>query len=997
VFSGYRSLLGRNWLDGLLLLLLGATAFLLGCYELGDSDIWWHLRGGQWILENGRTPHLDPFTFGSADRLWVDIHWSYEIILALCYRAGGVAGLVLLGAVLGAAAVFIVVTARRREWSMAVSALCWLPTLVLLAFRLDPRPEMFSLLYLACYLAILWRADERPRLLWLLPFVQVLWSNVQGLFVLGPIVLGMYGTARGAAALWRRGQSQSAWTEEEKRRGKRFIAVLAVVALACLVNPYFARGAWFPFELFPKVTDPNNPYKKYIDELKSPAERVQESTMGVLGKDWFFLAFYFLFSLLALSFLYPAVWRASGGDSQRRWRVFLSAAIALLVLGTLTLRGDYPNWLQIIGDNIPLFYLIGGIAAGLALRRRNPSAALLAAVSGAALGSLLVWLDVSLLGKGRGLFSSVASAAEARVPFILAWAVAGAMILRWRADLFRLLLAGAFAYLSLQALQNWTRFALVAGTVMTWNFAEWAAAMRSSQPQESPNRARWLPACARLTLAAALGLWIVLLISDRFYIYSGFPRHFAFAEEPLAFAHDAVRFAGSPGLPERALVYGLDQTGVYDFHNAPRCKPFMDGRLEMPALRTFETYVNIEDWLATADPRWQDALKSLGDPLVLLGHEGLGRATAEALLLTHPNWRCVYFDALAAVFVPRDRVDQKAFPAIDFAARHFHETQRPSIPNLRRAATREAKALYNLSASLPQQTYPWNRRLPLLLHAHDRACLALEENKQRADVWIVLGNTYRDLNPNAATVYVASGAEWQSERDLGWAQATYCFRQAVELQPDNATAWRYLAMVYSRRRLIEAELAASEQWLRLDRKVPEAQRDRVKAMRRTFTAQTPHVDMQEPVLDAVSRLALAGRPISALERIEAAGQSSWPWPFAERVAALYMHLGRPAEARRVWREARDCPSPALRDCRLAISYWVELDFKSAMRCYLDAKEKEANLSEIWWGLARLHTQLGDAKAASEACRRGLSLKLPASQRMELEALQTFLALYAAKP
>jgi hypothetical protein len=81
VHSWRRAFSGWRLLDGLLLLALTAVVFLLGCYEMGDSDIWWHLRGGEWILEHGRVPGLDPFTFGSADKLWVDIHWSYEVLV----------------------------------------------------------------------------------------------------------------------------------------------------------------------------------------------------------------------------------------------------------------------------------------------------------------------------------------------------------------------------------------------------------------------------------------------------------------------------------------------------------------------------------------------------------------------------------------------------------------------------------------------------------------------------------------------------------------------------------------------------------------------------------------------------------------------------------------------------------------------------------------------------------------------------------------------------
>ena len=100
--------------------------------------------------------------------------------------------MILLAAGLCAAVAAAGLAARDRRWPTWVVAACWLPALVVMSARFAPRPELLSLLAMAGYLAILTRADARPAWLWLLPAVQVVWVNAHALFVLGPIILGLY-------------------------------------------------------------------------------------------------------------------------------------------------------------------------------------------------------------------------------------------------------------------------------------------------------------------------------------------------------------------------------------------------------------------------------------------------------------------------------------------------------------------------------------------------------------------------------------------------------------------------------------------------------------------------------------------------------------------------------------------------------------------------------------------------------------------------------------
>jgi tetratricopeptide (TPR) repeat protein len=985
----------KSWVDIALLVSLAMIAVLLGCYEMGDSDLWWHLRGGQWILEHGRVPDLDPFTFGSADRHWVDIHWSYEVIIALLYRWSGVAGLIVFAALAGGGAFLAAQSARRRSWPAVVVVACWLPALVLFAFRLDPRPEILSLLYLGCYVAVLWRVDDRPATVWLLVPIQILWVNAQGLFVFGPVLLLLFVAAHALPWLWRHEDVPAYrwWWHVGS-------ASLAVIA-ACLVNPYVLEGARFPFQLYPKVAEAGNIYKRYIDELMTPRDQVREASIAVAGTNWFFLAFYFLELLVPLSFLYPAVWRnlicgdlsphskrPKSGDSPPHskestplmWLGGLLGAMVLLLINLFTLSPRIvPAALLPLGDLVAPAFLLAGLWFAWHYRNGFRQAALMAAVGGAAMAGWIVWLRIAVAGGGAGILAGIDSAPQLTGLLIVLGLLATILLLRSGCSLFRLLLAGAFAYLGLQALQNWSRFALVAGVVLTWNFGEWAEELsRSWKSERLHTCVSW---CSRAGLSVVLGIWLTALLRDQYYVHTGEPRHFAFREQPLEFAHDAVLFAGKPGLPDRALVYGLGQTGLYTFHNAPERKTFMDGRLEMPDQKTFETYVAVEDWLRAKDPHWEKAVAAMGNPLILLEHTN--NYGAEAGLLMHPDWRCIYYDALASIFV-RNSTPAASFPPVDFAARHFADADAALVPADRGAAAREEKALFNLVASLPRSpALTWSRRIPMLWLALDRARLAVQEDHSRPDVWVLLGNCYWNVNPDLTHPPLRPGPEWQTEEGIYWAQATYCIRRALAIDPTQASAWRYLFGAYGARGMADAQLAAGRNWRHTDPKISAHDLDRIDALEQSLARSAPPSA-------AVSACLRQGLVEAAARVLDEMGPQQWDWPMADIAAGLYMHLGRPADARQVWQGARTCPSSSLRLARIASTYWVEQDFEQAVEYFMQSRAADARSADAGWGLAFLNAQLGRASPARSSCREALRLRLSPRQRRDIESLEALL-------
>ena len=132
--------------DALLMPSLIAAAFLLGCQELSAADVWWHLRAGQWIWENRAVPSLDPFTYASADRPWVDLHWLFQVILAAAFAGGGVRGVILTtSSPLRLAVLWVVLTLRDRRWpSPPIVVACWLPALLLMSRTICPPDRSFA-------------------------------------------------------------------------------------------------------------------------------------------------------------------------------------------------------------------------------------------------------------------------------------------------------------------------------------------------------------------------------------------------------------------------------------------------------------------------------------------------------------------------------------------------------------------------------------------------------------------------------------------------------------------------------------------------------------------------------------------------------------------------------------------------------------------------------------------------------------------------------------
>lgn len=178
-----------GWVDALLIVL---PPVLVSLHPIDSRDTGMHLAIGEWILDHGSLPTPDPFSFTAQGTHWVPHEWLVGVLFALVERAGGELGLSILVA-LSAALFAVVLRGMTRSLGVSTSAhLLWsTPVWIMLGWRMILRPHLFASMLPFLLWWILMRARERPRLIWTIPVVMVLWVNIHGSFLLGMGIIGL--------------------------------------------------------------------------------------------------------------------------------------------------------------------------------------------------------------------------------------------------------------------------------------------------------------------------------------------------------------------------------------------------------------------------------------------------------------------------------------------------------------------------------------------------------------------------------------------------------------------------------------------------------------------------------------------------------------------------------------------------------------------------------------------------------------------------------------
>lgn len=247
-------------------------------HEIYSTDLGWQLRAGEWIVQHGRVPREDQLAFTTRPpytaevRPWVEARWLFCVLQYWLWQAGGPAANTLFAtAIVGG--MFALIAWRARSVIATPAGLLLLAAGIWCgSARYLTRPEIVSYFFIVLYLLLLDPAPRRDargggwRGVWSLPLLQILWTNMHGLFIFGPGLVWLFAIS----AMLQRGRGGGG--AELRRPLAGGLGLAALTTLACFVNPYGWEGVKFPFLLYTEIQG-GHVFSEVIGEFVSPLRR----------------------------------------------------------------------------------------------------------------------------------------------------------------------------------------------------------------------------------------------------------------------------------------------------------------------------------------------------------------------------------------------------------------------------------------------------------------------------------------------------------------------------------------------------------------------------------------------------------------------------------------------------------------------------------------------------------------------------------------------------
>ncbi len=230
----------------LLAVLLAAIVFVVLPKTNADPDLGWHLRNAQFLFQHHAFIRTEMYSFTTHGQPWMDHEWLAEIPFYLGWKWLGARGIFLVTyASISAIMLGIFALATLESRNVKAAFLTSFLAVALASVSFGPRTLLFGWIFLVAELAILYRFNSTPKLIWMLPPLFLLWVNTHGSWLIGLVLFSVFALSGCVEGNWGSIAARR-WTTSQART---LATTAALSLLALFVNPYGWRLVAYPFNL----------------------------------------------------------------------------------------------------------------------------------------------------------------------------------------------------------------------------------------------------------------------------------------------------------------------------------------------------------------------------------------------------------------------------------------------------------------------------------------------------------------------------------------------------------------------------------------------------------------------------------------------------------------------------------------------------------------------------------------------------------------------------
>ena len=235
-----------------------------------DTDLWFHLSNGRYIVQHGVLPQDTYFSFLAPARPMLDYTWLFQLCIFGVHRLAGYPGLLVFRTLVYLATTLLISRLllagpkepATRAYRVGIAAVC---AALLLLRDENIRPHALTYLGIVAAISLF---DRGPSCAWLLPVLGVAWANLHGVeYPVLWLICGAYGLEAAVAAL----RGRATW-----RSARAVLAPAGLAAAAVLLTPHGLRLLSAPWS----AVSPS--LMGYVEEL-TPLDPLDAASVHVSG------------------------------------------------------------------------------------------------------------------------------------------------------------------------------------------------------------------------------------------------------------------------------------------------------------------------------------------------------------------------------------------------------------------------------------------------------------------------------------------------------------------------------------------------------------------------------------------------------------------------------------------------------------------------------------------------------------------------------------------